>query len=470
MAYEIEKDGRTYYPLTISQKDIVMGEECGKAYSNICIVFTFDTKVDADVMEKAVNAALERMPTAKLRKHNFSDEQDPKKKVILQYFSDEPIPMAERMSFKSEEKMKKYLAKLSKKPFPNEVQDVALYQVIIIDLPDDKTALYCKMNHFINDAYGIMVLAKDAIGIYDAMTEGKEYPSAPTPALPAFEEQWSNEGSAIEARNQAYWDEFWRTHDIPNWATLNPADKDKMRVKGEEHYGNQFNIFHLKAKHVEYPFKKELVDKVNKYAADNGISAQAIFLLAYRCYLAKMSGNETMVIQTMNANRSKKAEKYTGGTLVTGYLFYFDVKNNASFAEACKHTSKAQLSYYKHCKIYGQKSNKVLDANIPKDQIFVNGNIRKWTTNMFTYQPYQIDLDTKVKFHMERLTSGLTAMQVYLTVMYMDNYSGDLMGCYDYATYTLDENKIKAFHDFICRFFENGVNNPNLTLAELMEM
>lgn len=470
MSHEIIKDSRTYYPLTTSQKDIIQGEECGKQYSNICILFTFDTKIDADVMEKAANVALERMPTARLRKHNFKDKKNPNQKVILQYFSDEPIEKVQRMSFKSEEKMRKYLAKISKKPFPNGVQDVTLYQLILIDLPDGKNSMYCKMNHFINDAYGIMVLAKDVIGIYDAMCKGTELPKAPTPVLPAFEEQWNNEGSSIEAKAQAYWDKFWTTHELPQWTTLNNAEDDILRIPGEK-YGNQFNIFHLKAEHVEFPFKKELVDKVNKYAVENGVSSQAMFLLAYRTYLSRAGGNvENLVLQTMNANRSKRHSQNTGGTLVTGYMFYFDVKNSETFADACKYTSKMQLEYYKHCKIHCNKAEVKLDANIPPEQKFVKGFIRDWTTNMFTYQPYRVDVNTDIKFRMERFTAGITAMQVYLTVMYMDNYSGDLMGCYDYSTYTLNEEKIKKFHDFMCDFLDKGTSNPQKTLTELMQI
>lgn len=469
MSHEIIKDGKTYYPVTTSQKDIIQGELVGKQYSNICMLFHFDTKIDADVMEKATNAALERMPTARLRKHNFKDEQNPKQIVTLQYFSDEPIEKVKRMSFKSEEKMKKYLAKYSKKPFPNNVQDVTLYELILIDLPEGKNALYCKMNHFINDAYGIMQLAKDVIGIYDAMIKGTEFPQAPTPALPAFEEQWSYEGSAGEAKDQAYWDEFWTTHELPQWTTLNDADKDIQRIPGKK-YGNQFNVLHTKAEHVEYPFKKELVERVNKYAIENGVSAQVMFLLAYRSYLSRNAGNiENLVLQTMNANRSKKVSQRTGGTLVTGYMFYFDVKNSETFADACQYTSKKQLEYYKHCKIHCEKAEVKLDANIPPEEKFVKFNIRDWTTNMFTYQPYAVDLDTDVKFRMERFTSGITAMAVYLTIMYMDNYTGDLMGCYDYSTYTLSKEKIKDFHDFICSFLDKAVSNPNLTLAELMQ-
>lgn len=469
MSHEVIKDGKVYYPVTSSQMNILQGEGVGRAYSNINILFHFESDIDVKILEQAVNTALERMPTSRLRRHSFADEKNPKQKEILQYFSDEPIDKVSVMSFKSEKKMNKYLEKLSKKPFPKKCEDVCLYHIILINKPDGKTALYCKMHHFINDAYGIMIFAKDLLKIYKVMLNGGEMPKALDPALPAFEGQWDYFGSKKEAKAQEYWDNFWNTHDIPQFGTINSPEDDKQTLRDEK-FGNQFNLFHKKAAYAAYPFKKELIDKINAYAAESNVSAQVLFLLAYRTYVYKMSGGraEKQVLQTMNANRSKKNTKNTTGTLVSGYYFYFDVKNSETFAEACKYTSNMQLEYYKHCRIRNSLSNRNLSAHLPKEKIFYKGWIRSWTTNMFTYQPYQIDIDSDIKFRMERFSSGITAMTIYLTIMYMDNYTGDLMGCYDYSSYNYSEETIKKFHYYMVEFLERALDNPEKTLDELM--
>ncbi len=471
MAYEIIKDGKTYYPVTLSQMNILQGEAVGKQYSNINILFHFESEVDMKVLEQAVNAALERMPTSRLRRHSFPDEKNPKQKEVLQYFSDEPLDKASVMSFKSDKKMRKYLEKLSKKPFPNKSEDVCLYQIILIHKADGGKALYCKTHHFINDAYGIMLFAKDVLKVYKAMLTGSEMPKALEPALPAFEDQWSYFGSQKEARAQEYWDNFWNTHEVPQFGTINAPEDDKQTLPDEK-FGNQFNLFHKKARYSAYPFKKELVDKINAYALEHGVSSQVLFLLAYRTYVYKMSGGraEKQVLQTMNANRSKKNAKNTTGTLVNGYYFYFDVKNSQTFAEACKHTSSMQMEYYKHCHIRNSLANRNLRVHLPKEKIFDKGWIRSWTSNMFTYQPYQIEIedDYDIKFRMERFSSGITAMSPYLTIMYMDNYTGDLMGCYDYSSYNYSEEAVKKFHYYMVDFLERALDNPEKTLDELM--
>lgn len=470
MSYEIIKEGKNYYPITSSQLNIIQGEQVGAAYSNICILFHFDSEIDMKLMEQAVNAALERMPTARLRRHKFNDDKNIGQNATLQYFSDEPIDKASVMSFKSNEKMRKYLEKLSKKPFPKKSEDTCLYQMILINKADGGKALYCKMHHFINDAYGIMILAGDVLKIYKAMLTGGEMPKAPDPVLPAFEDQWSYFGSKNEAKAQAYWDEFWNTHELPQFGTINEPENDKQTLPDEK-FGNQFHLLHKKAAYVAYPFKKDLVDKINEYAEANGVSPQVLFLLAYRTYVYKMSGGraKNQVLQTMNANRSKKCAKNTSGTFVSGYLFYFDVANSETFADACKYTSNMQLEYYKYCRIRNVLGERNLKANMKiNENIFDKGWIRASTSNMFTYQPYTIDPSIDVKFHMERFSSGITAMSLYLTIMYMDNYSGDLMGCYDYSTYNLSEETVRKFHYWMVDFLERALANPEKTLDELM--
>ncbi len=468
MSHEIIKDGKTYYPVTSSQMNILQGEQVGPQYSNICMLFHLESQVDMNILEQAVNTALERMPTAGLRRHTFKDEKNPKKKEILQYFVNEPIQKATTMSFKSDEKMYKYLKKLSQKPFPKKSEDIPLYQVILINKADGKNALYCKMHHFINDAYGLMLFASDVLEIYKAMLNGTQLPEAPTPALPAFEDQWNYLGSKKESRDKEYWDNFWDSHELPQFATLNDYKNDKQRVPDQK-YGNYFNIFHTKSDYIALPFKKSFVDKVNEYAISNGISPQILFMLAIRTYVYKVSGHaQHQVLQTMNAQRSKKNAKTTGGTLVVGNLFYFDVKNSESFADACKYTSNMQIEYYKHWGIRTHLCKEHLDANIPQNQIFSKGWVRGWSPNMFTYQPYQIAADSDIKFRMERIPSGITAMSLYLTIMYMDNYSDDLMGCYEYSTYNLTEETIRTFHNYTIEFLERAIANPEKTLDELM--
>lgn len=470
MSHEIIKDGKTYYPLTMSQIDIVNGEDVGKQYPNICMLFYFDTEINADVMENAVNTALQRMPTASLRRHLFEDKTNYKGKSFLQYFTDEPVEKIQRMSFKSEAKMKKYFAKVSQKAFPNDGQDIPLYEVVLIDLPDGKNALYSKMHHFINDAYGIMMFAKDVLEVYEAMVKGAEIPAGPESVMPAFEDQWDYFESSGEEKAQEYWDNFWQSRETPRWVSINSPKESRTKVKGVDTYGNQFNVFHNKAGYIALPFKKELIEKVNNYSMEKGVSPQVMFLLAYRAYLSKMNNNEERILlQGINAQRNKKNTRNTGGSLVMGFYFYTDVRNNEKFDDACKHIFNNMLEHYKYGRIQGELAKRKLNAQIPMDQIFAKGCFRSFTSNMFTYQPHTIAADSDVKFHMERLTSGLAVMEVYLTIMAMDNYSGTLVGCYDYAAYSLDDDKIKEFHNFMSDFLDKGINNPEMTLLELMK-
>lgn len=469
MSYEIVRNGITYYPVTSALKNVLMGEKVGSSYSNLCMLFHLESEVDAGIMESAINTALERMPTVNIRRHYFKDKKNAKNVETMQYFSDEPIKLVKLMSFSDEKKMYKYLDKLSKKPFENKACDVPLYDVILITKPDGKYAIYCKMNHFIVDSYGFMMFGKEVIEIYDAMLCGKELPKPLAPVLPAYEEQWNYSGSKKEKKDNEYWDKFWETHPEPQFVSINSPKTDKLCIPGQR-VGNQFNIFHIKSKHLSLIFKKELIDRVNKYAMETGVSPQALFLIALRCYLYSLCENEpeAILINGTAAHRSKMAAKSTGGVLAGSCLLYMDVKGVYTFSEACQYTASQNMEYYKHARADVSAQDRNLVSKITS--IFEKGWIKGYCANIFTYQPYFINANTEtdIKFRIERIPGGISPMPVYLIIMPMDNYTGDMHANYEYVPYSVSEASIIACHEYMVKFLERALDNPEKTLNELM--
>lgn len=469
MSHEIIKNGVTYYPLTSALKNVVAGEKVGIAYSNLCMLFHIETEIKADVMESAINAALERMPTINIRRHDFKDEQNPKNIITMQYFSDEPVKKARLMSFSNEKKMYKYLDKLSKKPFDNKGCDVPMYDIILISKPDGRHAIYCKINHFIVDSYGFMMFGKDVMEIYDAMLIGKELPPKLAPVLPAYEDQWNYVGSKNEKKDSEYWHKFWETHSEPQFISINDIKSDKLFIPGKK-FGNQFHIFHTKTKHISLVLKKELVDRVNKYSLENGISSQILFLLAFRCYMYKLcdSEPEAILINGTTANRSKVSAKNTGGVLAGACLSYMDVKSSETFSAACRYTANQHMEYYKHARAdIGVQDGDIKAKILP---IFEKGWVRGYSSNIFTYQPYFVNADTEtdMKFRLERILGGVSPMPVYLIIMPMDNYTGNMYANYEYVPYAVSEASVNACHEYMVKFLERALDNPEKALSELM--
>ena len=457
-----------YYPLNASQKVITLSERLvGQTYSNLCIMINYEQDdIDPEIMEKAVNLAIDRCPSTRLRRHDFKDG---KKKIIKQYFVEEPETKCECVSFKSDDKMYKYINKLVRKPFPNKYQDCDLYKIYLVKKADGRYSLLTCFYHFIADAYAIIKFFNDVTDIYKALKTNTEMPEPFLPLLPAYQEVWDYETSEKRQKDIEFWKEFYRSRPAPQFATLNGFKNKYTYIPGKK-YGNSVSIFNTKAVQTNYKISKELNEKVDAFAIQNGFSSKVIYMLGVKNWLSLNTDmTEEFLFQNLSANRTKKKFAKTGGTFADNLPLYLDAKNSMTFLEACRYTAETEYQIMKHGQSLQEDFNPFIEESIGLDKMIDKGWILGSSGIIFTYQPF-LSRESYLKTSTERFTSGKSPAPIYMTIMPADNYSGEMNINYEYLTKIHKEEDIAEFHNYLIKFLDKATSNPEMTLTELMNV
>lgn len=450
-----------FYPLTQSQLLMFYNLKFSykKAIVNICNTLHFDCDIDRDLMLQAVTLAMLRNKSAsiRLRKMKETDASGKTRTVVKQYFSDSPPHAFEFYSFDREEEMNAAIDKWSTTPFPNGAMDTQLYRVILFQKPDGRYAIYFCVNHIVFDAYSLMYTTTDMLDIYLALRDGKPMP-APLPSpLPAYEADWKYASGPQRDRDLAFWSDVFS--EPLHFSDVNGLGS-KNFVKGQD-YGVTLRLWAIKGDHVNLKLPKEIVQKVDEYAASVRVSPQLLYLLALRGYMASVNGGmEDITLNNTIARRATKAQKHAGGTMVNAVAFRMNFSHDLTLGEACVEMQKLQSGYYRH----GNLTTGDL-LQIYMDRYHVP-SCKGFTTMSLTYQPYSVMGDESLPFHFTRHTNGAATQPLYLTIMALDQ-SGDL-GCnYEYMTDYVNPECIHKMHQYLLKTVEAMVDHPEKTLREL---
>lgn len=465
----MDKETIKYYPLTSSQRLLIQAEMLvGKIYNNLCVMINFEQDdIDPAIMEKAINTSIDRFPSTRVRRH---DVKEGKKKVAMQYFVEKPETKCACISFKNDAKMYKFINKLVRTSFPHNYQDCDLYKVFLVKKANGRYSMLICFYHMISDAYGIIKFTEDVTKVYKAIKNNTEMPEPFLPVLPAYQELWDYETSPRREKDLAFWKEFYESKPAPQYATIN-GYKDKYTYVPGKKYGNYINIFNIKATQSNYRIPKELNERVENFAMQNGFSAKIMYLLALKTWLSKQTEmTEEFYFLDLCANRSKKTTAKTGGSFASNITFYMDAKSSMTFIDACKYSVEWEYKFLKHRQAIQADVDKVISAKVNIDKPFDKGWVRGTSAFIFTYQPYFTTNNNDFKMSMERFTTGKSPMPMYITIMPTDTYSGEMNVNYEYMTKNHTEENVAEFHNYLLRFLDKATSNPEMTLAELMNV
>ncbi len=457
-----------YYPVTASQKVITLAERfVGLTYSNICTMVNYEQDdIDPEMLEKAINMAIDRCPSTRLRRH---DCKEGKKKVIKQYFVENPETKCECISFKSDDKMYKFINKLVKTPFKNKAQDVDLYKIYLVKKANGRYSMLTCFYHFIADAYAIIKFIDDVSNIYKALQTNTEMPEPFLPLLPAYEDVWDYETSDKRQKDIEFWKEFLGSRPAPQFAALNGFRNKQTYIPGKK-YGNFIYIFNTKAVQTNYTVSKELNDKVNEFATQNGFSPKMAYVLGLKTWLSKNSDMiEEFILIDLAANRTKKKFVKTGGSFADNQPLYLDAKNSMTFIEACKYTANIEHQIMRHSQSLQEDFDPIIKERVQIDKMFDKGWVRGTSAFLFTYQPFASG-EGYLKTTTERFTSGKSPLPIYITIMPINNHSGEMNINYEYMTKVYKEADIAEFHEYLLKFLDKATSNPEMTLIDLMNV
>lgn len=465
------------YPLTSGQKINYLSHRFSysKAVSNVNILFHMKTDMDETRLQQALYLALLRNPGPYIRLTKnpkgeiemYSTQPEAQEglavtkwKGIYQYYADEALLPVEIHDYreKGEESMMKDLLKISGTPFKNGSFDIPLFRAWILRKPEGKLAIFFSASHLVYDAFAMMELGSDILGIYDALSKKLPIPEKKNTFFANLDKEL-NYGSGGEVEKaMEFFDSYYATE--PVFCSVNGLGSKEF-MKGTRK-GTMLHIWQIRAGFINKTIPKELVKKAEDFALKHMVALQAIYLLILRNYLSMVNGaQEDVTFINTVARRATLIQKNGGGTMVNAMQLRFNFSNELTVMEALAEVQKIQNQRYRHADLPMEKE---FDYLIEKYGVKPG---QGYTNLSLTFQPYMVAPPGDLRFSLERLPNGYSTMGLYLTIMAADD-SGDLLCNYEYIKGYMKEDSIHQLHNYLLYGLEKALDHPELTLKELM--
>ena len=336
---------KQYYELTPAQDVCYL--QCKyslfKRVINILSSITFTEEIDFDLMNQAYKLLVERNDCLRIKIFK-------KKGKLVQYFDDyAPTKDIKVISFETEEKQANFVERLRKHPI--KYLRGRVIEPYFIKTYDNRSMVFIKVCHIALDIYGINVIFRDLIGIYQALKNGTELPIAPT----SFEEVVKkdlekNNNEETHEKHLEFFTNMLTDNPEPFYTGIHgPNNKIWKKQQAKHHRGMQMFLIQNDTQTYLHKIDSETVNKVFEYCRKVQCSPANLLFFASTLTLAKLNGNvKNMMPLGLYNCRVTALEKNCAGDKAQSAPCYTKINYSASFEENLKKFESDQMKLYRH--------------------------------------------------------------------------------------------------------------------------
>lgn len=451
-----------YYDLSLAQQVAHMQVKfCFfKETMNVVVCLYIKQQLDYELFKKALNIEIERNDCLRL----FYKKKD---KKLMQYFSDPyKIDQIDQIDFtgKSKAEQDAFLSKDATKPI-RFLKD-ELFRIKYFKSYDGRTGIYFAVCHLNMDEMSIFLFFNDLLKVYTALKDNTEMPKPFNPFTDCLErEKKYSENKEKTAKDEQFFRDLYTNGGEPIYSGVNGSEAlEKLRKKRKQPNLRTFptsNPFQDKSKNLKLHLKDELSERIERYCADNNTSPLFILQLAIRTYLSKTNnGVEDILYITVCNKRATLADKNTSGSLADGVMVRTFISADTKFNDAVTITGEAQAQSFRHAN-YDSVKRSIMASRTYKMPLFDG-----YTAFLFSYIPIIIPEGWNID--VEWISNGRFSLQLYIITVKNPNDGGhDIY--YEYRTKILNENDIKALHEGISEIIKRGLDNPDMTIGDIIK-
>ena len=187
-------------------------------------------------------------------------------------------------------------------------------------------------------------------------------------------------------------------------------------------------------------------------------------------YEAGSRDEDDISITTTIARRATLLEKRCGGSRIHCFPFRTIVPREDTFMEGLLKIRDAQNQYFRHA---GYSPSEYF--NFRHDYYKLKDG-QTYEPLSLTYQPLAMKYDGPgldklgdIKYKTARYSNGVAAHTLYLTVSHRTMDNGLDFG-FEYQTGVVTPEKLEYIYYYLCRIIFRGVEDPERTVGEIMEM
>ncbi len=454
------------YPLTAAQK---MHYRWIKRYntqqvSGLSIVASLKAEIDFDLLNKCILMELERYGCMRVQ-FTEPDADGEIEQYIVPADSKE-IPLKDLSSLT----MKNADATMQSWAYNTFNGDnIPMVEIFMVKLPEDYRGFFIHMDHRLIDSCGVVVMTNDIMSLYTHLRFGSKMPEP----LADYEAVLQNDlkkasNEKRHLKDKKFWDDMLDKWGEPLYSDIQgPMILDRAR-----HAHNNPN---LRAADIElddlfvavddYKLNPKPTRQLFDFCQNHQLSMTNLLLLGMRTYLSKMNnGQEDISIQNFISRRSTHDEWTSGGSRTIMFPCRTKIAPDTEFLDAAYEIQNMQNQIYMH-------------SNYDPEYIYEEIQKRYGTPDnttyescYLTYQPMPVKMENPylvdIPMHSKWFANGAATKKMYLTVSHTED--GGMNFSYHYQTADLNEKHVELFNYYLMKIIFTGVEQPNLTVGELM--
>lgn len=417
-------------------------------------------KIDFDVMTEAFNIEIERNDCLRL----VFFKQNGK---IMQYFRDPyRIGSVPVYNFKSDEEREKVLTADAQKPI--KMLKGEIFRLKYFTTYDGRYGVYINIHHLVMDNAAVFAFFNDLFAVYDHLKNGKPMPKP----LGSYEDRIKRElayvedKSNLEKEKAAYTEYIMRNGEPLYLGVEGPKLLEAERKKKKDQSINAPSLFdpiHDKAELTKTTFSPELSEKFFAFCENNNVSPECLVQLALRMHLSKINNGylDTYFI-CLCTRRRTLVEKRSGGTVTAPLPWRVHLEEDDTFMSALDKMADAQVWAFRHM------DYPYLEYRDLQRELFNYSAAAGSSTMMFSWMPINEKSINGWEYEYVGYGLGRYIMVLYTFAM-KDAHTGCLKISCLHRTKFVSVEDIKALQNGTKRALEIGLENPNISVKELLE-
>lgn len=416
------------YELTNPQKSIWMTEQFynNTNINNIVGLIKFGKNTDFKALEKAFNYFV-------MRNDSFKTKISMQESTPKQYFDDFVYENVEIIDLKDETQLLEF-----ENSFPMQqinVFDNYLFSIKFVRMPDDFGILFITAHHLISDAWTMSLVLDEIYQNYIQITSQKEIDLTPNPSYREFIKSQNNYMTSNKfEKDQIFWQEKFKT--LPNVVSF----KNNTKVS-------------IQANRKIYTLDKSLVNQIDAFCKENGISDYIFLLSIFSIYFRNIFNCDNFIIGNPVLNRANFNEKRMTGMFVSIMPFVVDLEKSSSFIDFCHLIANEQKQMYRHIRYpYHEILNFVRKTHDFSDNLY---------DIIFSYQ------NATIPSYAKWLSNHSQAESLQIHIKDIAEEKNKLSIHYDFLTDIFSEEDICLIHERILGLINQALKQPDIIVNDL---
>lgn len=453
---------QVYYDLIPSQNSMyyMFKFSLHKNVMQIPTSITVDTKLDETVMKRAMEIEVQRNDCLRLRFKRTGDS-------IKQYFlSSVPVKEIPVVSFSSKEEEDAYLnedAQRSVKFLRGET-----YRMTLFTNCEGHSGIYFNVSHIIMDALGIGVFYADLFAVYDALKNGKDLPEP----LARYEDAIQKDLAYLKntkkyEKDKQFFIDYWSNHGKPFYAGVHGPElllEQRRKYKDPDlRVPDAYDLIHDKCDIVRRHVPPEQAQKLFNFCRETNNAPENVLLLGMRTHCSSINFRTEDTLQiVMCSRRATLQTKHMSGCLAQPLQLHTVISEDKTFKEALG------IMFDVRAQLYRRADFPYMHARKLQMEILHYRNSQGPSCMMFTWLPLDFPEVNGMHISFRSHNPGRYIMPMYVfAVPTLEDGGMDLY--YLHRTSYITTEHIDAMHRNAVKVIMEGIDNPAITVGELLD-